>query len=87
MEDDEKLEQIFDSNDTEEITFSIGEENQNEELNSCSVIKANYLVEGENIAQIGVIGPQRMDYAKIAGALKYIVDEMKNLDKLDKGGN
>lgn len=87
LEDDEKLEQIFDSNDTEEITFSIGEENQNEELNSCSVIKANYLVEGENIAQIGVIGPQRMDYAKIAGALKYIVDEMKNLDKLDKGGN
>lgn len=86
LEDDKKLEQIFDSSESEEITFSIGEENQSEELNSCSVVKANYLVGGENIAQIGVIGPQRMDYAKIAGALKYIVDEMKNLDKIDKGG-
>ena len=45
----------------------------------------NYNIDGENIAQIGDIGPERMDYAKIAGALKYIVDEVKNLTKLDKG--
>ena len=68
-----------------EITFSIGEENVSEDLSNCSVIKANYNIDGENIAQIGVIGPERMDYAKIAGALKYIVDEVKNLTKLDKG--
>lgn len=85
LEDDTKLEKIFDLNETEEITFSIGEENESEDLSSCSVIKANYNINGENIAQIGVIGPQRMDYAKIAGALKYIVDEMQNLTKLNKG--
>ncbi len=87
LEDDKKVEEIFNLDESEEITFSIGEENLNKDLNSCSVIKANYNVDGENIASIGVIGPERMDYAKIAGALKYIVDEMKNLDKLNKGGN
>lgn len=85
LEDDKKLEQIFDLSSSEEITFSIGEENKSEDLNSCSVIKANYQVNGENIAQIGVIGPERMDYAKIAGALKYIVDEIKNLEKIEGG--
>ncbi|MBE5746523.1 MAG: heat-inducible transcription repressor HrcA [Clostridiales bacterium] len=85
LEDNNKLETIFDTDSMGEITFSIGNENANEDLSNCSVIKANYSVDGENIAQIGVIGPERMDYAKIAGALKYIVDEMKNLTKLDKG--
>lgn len=86
LEDNSKLEKIFDLDCDEEITFSIGEENNSEDLNSCSVIKANYQVDGENVAQIGVIGPERMDYAKIAGALKYIVDEIKNLEKIE-GGN
>lgn len=85
LEDNEKLESIFENSQNGEITFSIGEENMSEDLSSCSVIKANILDNGENIAQIGVIGPERMDYAKIAGALKYIVDEMQNLTKLDKG--
>jgi len=85
LEDNEKLETIFENSETGKITFSIGEENTSEDLSSCSVIKANICENGENIAQIGVIGPERMDYAKIAGALKYIVDEMKNLTKLDKG--
>ena len=84
LEDEESLMNLFDFGNSEaEITFSIGEENQNKELNSCSVIKANYNLNGENIAKIGVIGPERMDYSKIAGALKFIVDEAKNLNRLE----
>lgn len=83
LKNEEKLAKIFDNNSNEEITFTIGEENLDENLNSCSIIKANYNLNGENIASIGVIGPQRMDYPKIAGALKFIVDEVKNLNRLD----
>lgn len=85
LENEEKLEKIFELDNVDDITFSIGEENNSEDLSSCSVIKANYNINGELVAQIGVIGPERMDYAKIAGALKFIVDEMKELNKLDKG--
>lgn len=83
LENEEKLASIFENSGDEDITITIGEENFNKELNSCSVVKANYSINGENIAQIGVIGPQRMDYSKIAGALKFIVDEAKNLNKLN----
>ncbi len=84
LEDNKKLDKLFEKECSDEITFSIGEENESSGLNSCSVIKANYNINGSTVAQIGVIGPERMDYAKIAGALKYIVDEMKNLDRLEK---
>mgnify|MGYP004666723543 CR=1 FL=1 len=87
LEDDNKLEKLFDENSSDEITFSIGEEINETGLNSCSIIKANYNINGNPVAQIGVIGPERMDYAKIAGALKYIVDEMKNLERLERREN
>ncbi|MGN1208269.1 MAG: heat-inducible transcriptional repressor HrcA [Christensenellales bacterium] len=84
LEDEAKLEKLFDVETADEITFSIGEENESSGLDSCSVIKAVYNINGAPVAQIGVIGPERMDYAKIAGALKYIVDEMKNLNRLER---
>lgn len=87
LEDEKKLEKLFDQDPTDEITFSIGDENNNSGLDSCSVIKAVYNINGSPVAQIGVIGPERMDYAKIAGALKYIVDEMKNLNRIEKEEN
>ena len=40
-------------------------------------------MDGESIASIGIIGPQRMDYAKIASALKFVVGEFENLKQLD----
>ncbi len=87
LEDEKKLEKLFDQDPTDEITFSIGDENNDSGLDSCSVIKAVYNINGSPVAQIGVIGPERMDYAKIAGALKYIVDEMKNLNRIEKEEN
>ena len=85
LEDSEHIEEIFkgDEDSTDEISFSIGVENDQEELDKCSIIKANYKVNGQHIASIGVIGPERMDYSKIAATLKLIVDEIKLLDRLE----
>lgn len=67
----------IDENSNNDIVFSIGEENNREDINDYSIVKTNYhLASGIN-ASIGVVGPERMDYAKIASALKYIIDEMK----------
>ena len=46
---------------------------------SCSVVKAPIKVDGRQLASIGVIGPQRMDYAGIASALKVVIDNLNNL--------
>lgn len=67
---------------TEDVSFKIGAEIPIEDLQDCAIAQTNYQVDGENIASIGIIGPQRMDYAKIAGALKFVVGEFQNLKAL-----
>ncbi len=68
-----------------EIVFSIGDENEDENINDFSIIKANYKMPSGITASIGVVGPERMDYAKIASALKYVVDEINNVKGEDNG--
>lgn len=78
-----ELEQIFDEPDEQEISFRIGTEIPVTDLQDCAVARADYTVDGESIASIGIIGPQRMDYAKIASALKFVVGEFANLKALE----
>ncbi len=88
IENEEEIKNIIkniDENTDSEITFSIGEENNSEELSDYSIIKANYSLSSGITTSIGVVGLKRMDYAKIASALKYILDEMKNFNSNKKG--
>ena len=78
-----EVEQLFDDLNTDEVTFKIGAEIPVAELQECAIAQADYTVDGESIASIGIIGPQRMDYAKIASALKFVVGEFANLKQLD----
>lgn len=62
----------------------IGPENVAEELKDTSVVLASYDI-GEGMrGVIGVVGPTRMDYAKITAKLSYMAD---NLSKLFSGGS
>ena len=61
------------------IAYTIGEENSDKALEGCSIVKANYKIKGTNVAKIGVVGPERMDYSKIAAAIKYIMKELDDV--------
>jgi len=77
----DEIRQVF-SEDSDDVSFQIGSEIPVQELQSCSIAKADYRIDGESIASIGIIGPQRMDYAKIASALKFLVGEFANIKAL-----
>ena len=63
----------------ETVNITIGPENGVEPLNNASVVYTTYKL-GEGIqGVIGIIGPTRMDYAKIAARLKFF---SSNLNKL-----
>lgn len=81
----QEIERIFedDNQNAEEVSFKIGAEIPVEDLQDCAVACADYTVDGESVASIGIIGPQRMDYAKIASALKFVVGEFANLKALN----
>ena len=51
------------------LTVRIGSEHARSDLQECSVVLAPYLVEGELLGTIGVLGPTRMDYRKAQAAV------------------
>ena len=83
LADDNELKEVFEADGDNEISFTIGKENSSENLKGCSVVKADYKIGGKQIASIGVIGPERMDYSNVAGALKVIVSELNKLNLLE----
>ena len=51
------------------LTVRIGSENASADLQECSLVLAPYLVEGELLGTVGVLGPTRMDYRKAQAAV------------------
>ena len=69
------------SENTGNISISIGTENKNDEVKKCSIVKASYKLGDRNLGTIGVIGPTRMDYPKVIATLKCCTDTLNQLLK------
>ncbi len=54
------------------ITIRIGSENKFKEVKDCSVVMSSYEMKNAAAGGIGVIGPTRMSYARVAGILENI---------------
>jgi len=82
LDQDELLRNLLTSTPAEEgVTISIGEENKEEGLKDCSMITATYHVDGRLVGSIGVLGPTRMEYAKVVSIVDYMT---KNLSAILK---
>ena len=57
----------------------IGPENVADELKDTSVVLASYDIGDGLRGVIGVVGPTRMDYAKVAAKLSYVADGLSKL--------
>ena len=85
LDNKEVLSDVFSSVENETgVTVKIGEENNLVSLNECAVIKTPLILDGKKVATVGVIGPERIDYATVASVLKYVSDEMKKTYKKGK---
>lgn len=68
------------------ITVRIGEEMSFEGMQDCSMVVATYGVDGQPVGSLGVIGPIRMDYAKVIGVVEYMTENLSYaLERLLKG--
>ena len=95
-QDAEKLERVFkllgDSSvfktvepDNDGISVNIGDVEGNPDV---SMVTAKIKVGKEGEQTLTLLGPTRMDYAKVMSALEYLVDQWnKYFDKTNKGGN
>ncbi len=76
----ELMADMLNSGFAEDINIYIGEENEKEELKDFSVVTFKHRVDNKDMGTIGIIGPKRMDYAKVISVMKYISKKL-NEDK------
>ena len=72
LSDDLELARLPSPSSAGEIKITIGPENLAEELRDSSVMAVRYDAGGDMQGLIGVVGPTRMDYSKVAARLSYI---------------
>ena len=60
-----------------DINVYIGEENEQEALKDYSVVTFKHRIGNKDLGTIGIIGPKRMDYAKVISVMKYISKKLK----------
>lgn len=60
----------------EHAVAQIGEEIKVRELTDCSIISAAYHVGDKLVGRIGVLGPKRMEYAKVIGIVDAVTQRM-----------
>ena len=66
-------------NNGKNMNILIGPENVNDALKDTSVVMASYDI-GDNMkGVIGVVGPTRMDYAKVTARLSYFADSLTRM--------
>ncbi|MNH41764.1 Heat-inducible transcription repressor HrcA [compost metagenome] len=58
------------------IHVRIGTENDHEAFANCSLITATYAIEGEAVGTIGILGPTRMEYARVIRILDILSKDM-----------
>ncbi len=86
LEDKKKLRRMIENDGEKKVNIKIGSENEAEELKDCSLVTVNYTLNNKVAGQLGVIGPKRMDYAKVIASLDCISEHIdKILDQLYKG--
>ena len=77
LEDKDFIKKTLQNKDDDEIKIYIGEDSNVD--GNTTVIKRNYDINGEK-GTIAVIGPKRMEYARVMGLLDYVLDEVKKKD-------
>ena len=67
------------------VIITIGNENQNELMQDCSLITATYHVDGKMVGKIGVVGPTRMRYGEVTSVVEYLTDNISKAFMITEG--
>ena len=68
------------------VTVRIGGEIKNQGIKECSMVTAAYSVAGRKIGSVGVLGPTRMEYAKVISVVDFMTKNLSQaLERMMKG--
>lgn len=78
LTDDDKLERVLSSGEGK-LRVLIGSENMYRQLENSSMIISRYLIQGHDGGAIGIIGPTRLDYARLIPRIEFITELVSSL--------
>lgn len=67
------------------VIITIGDENTDEVMRDCSLITADYHINGKLVGKIGVIGPTRMKYDEVTSVIEYMTENLNRSFQLMGG--
>ncbi len=74
LDEDEKLQRAVSAGNQTGLSVSIGSENLFRQLANTSMIVGRYQIRGHDGGAIGIIGPTRLDYAKLIPRIEYLTE-------------
>ncbi|GEN33286.1 MULTISPECIES: heat-inducible transcriptional repressor HrcA [Aneurinibacillus] len=75
FEQNEMVVRLFDSQQSG-LQVRIGTENKEQAVSGCSIITATYHLDGQPVGTIGILGPTRMEYARVMAILNELSDNL-----------
>jgi len=72
---------LVEHGNTKGMTIRIGQENQVQAMQDCSVIMVPYDVNASEKGTLAVVGPTRMEYRKVIPLLKYLASHLSKLSQ------
>lgn len=61
------------------IAVHIGTENRAKSLSDLSVVRAQFMVNGRQLGSVAVLGPMRMQYAKVVGMMNFMQKRLNEI--------
>ena len=81
LDEKELMTDMLNTGFAKDINVYIGEENEQESLKDFSVVTFKHRIGNKDLGTIGIIGPKRMDYAKVISVMKYISKKLNDDNK------
>ena len=78
LDEKELMADMLNTGITKDINVYIGEENEKDELKDFSIVTFKHRIGNKDLGTIGIIGPKRMDYAKVISVMKYISKKLND---------
>ena len=79
LDEDEKLSRAVAAGKGLPLSISIGSENMFRQLENSSMIVSRYQIRGHDGGAIGIIGPTRLDYARLIPRIEYLSEVVSKL--------
>ena len=76
VEQENQVEKLLNSAGADQVTVTIGGEMPVDDAKDCSMVVANYFINGEKAGSIGVLGPTRLDYGRTVSIMETIAGEL-----------